>query len=86
MSGGHSVKTSWGTVSVDALTCFRKEFQVYFPPALLASGVAYLCIYLLQTIREKLVITHSYESAMEPERFVVPAFAFRAGKNFRLVR
>jgi hypothetical protein len=82
MSGGHSVKTSWGTVSVDALTCFRKEFQVYFPPALLASGVAYLCIYLLQTIREKLVITHSYESAMEPERFVVPRLLFALGRTF----
>jgi hypothetical protein len=62
--------------------CFRKEFQVYFPSALLGSGVAYLCIYLLQTIREKLVITHSYESAMEPERFVVPRLLFALGRTF----
>jgi hypothetical protein len=62
--------------------CFRKEFQIYFPPALLASGVAYLCIYLLQTVREKLVITHSYESAMEPERFVVPRLLFALGRTF----
>jgi hypothetical protein len=83
MSGGHPVvKTSWRTVSVDALTCFRKEFQVYFPFALLASGVAYLCIYLLQTIREKLVITRSYESAMEPERFMVPRLLFALGRTF----
>lgn len=82
MSGGYSVKTSWRDVSVHALTCFRKEFQVYFPPALLGSGVAYLCIYFLQTIREKLVITHSYESAMEPEHFVVPRLLFPLGRTF----
>lgn len=82
MSGKHSVKTSCRDVSVHALTCFRKEFQVYFPPALLGSGVAYLCVYLLQTIREKLVITHSYESAMEPGRFVVPRLLFALGRTF----
>lgn len=79
---GYSVKTSWRDVSVQALMCFRKEFQVYFPPALLGSGVAYLCIYVLQAIREKLVITHSYESAMEPERFVVPRLLFALGRTF----
>lgn len=76
MSGGYSVKTSWRDVSVHALTCFRKEFQVYFPPALLGSGVAYLCIYFLETLREKLIITPSFESAMEPERFIVPRFLY----------
>lgn len=82
MSSGYSVKTSWRYVSVHALMCFRKEFQVYFPPTLLASALAYLCIYFLQTIREKLVITHSYESAMEPERFVVPRLLFALGRTF----
>jgi hypothetical protein len=82
MNGGQSVKTSWRAVTVHALTCFRNEFQVYFPPALLASGLAYLIIYFLQTIREKLVITPPYESAMEPERFVVPRLLFALGRTF----
>lgn len=80
MNASNVVTPSWKDVSVHALTCFRREFQIYFPPALLASAFAYLCVYLLQTIREKLVITHSYESAMEPERFVVPRVLFALGR------
>jgi hypothetical protein len=81
MNVPYAVMTSWKDVSVHALTCFRREFQIYFPPALLASTFAYLCVYLLQTIREKLVIKHSFESAMEPARFVVPRLFFALGRT-----
>jgi hypothetical protein len=71
----------WGYVSAQTLRRFRTEFQVYFPPALLASAVGYLCIYLLQLVREKLVAPFSFESAMEPARFTVPRFLYTLGRT-----
>jgi hypothetical protein len=58
------------------LRVFGRNSRLIFPPALLVSAVAYLCIYLLETVREKLIITPSFESAMEPERFIVPRFLY----------
>jgi hypothetical protein len=81
MNAPYAVTPAWKDVSVRALTCFRREFQIYFPPALLASAFAYLCVYLLQAIRETLVIKNSFESAMEPERFVVPRLFFALGRT-----
>jgi hypothetical protein len=80
MNAAYAVNPSWRYVSTQILKRFRAEFQVYFPPALLASVVAYLCIYLLQSVREKLVVTPSFESAMEPARFVVPSFLYALGR------
>lgn len=77
----YAVKPSWKGIGVHALTCFRAEFQAYFPPALLVSAVAYLCIYLLEMVRDKLVIQHLFESAMEPERFMVPRLFFAMGRT-----
>ncbi len=76
-----TVKRSWKDVGFHTLACFRTEFQAYFPPALLASAVAYLCIYLLEMVRKKLVVHHSFESAMEPARFVVPSLLFPMGRT-----
>ena len=80
MNVSDSRKPTWGYVCAQTLKRFREEFQVYFPPALLASVVAYLCIYLLQSVREKLVVPPSFESAMEPERFAVPRFLYALGR------
>jgi hypothetical protein len=76
MNAANTVKPSWSYVSTQTLRRFRAEFQIYFPPALLGSVFAYLCIYLLRSIREKLVVPPSFESAMEPARFVVPLFFY----------
>jgi hypothetical protein len=67
MNRPSAVKPSWGHVTTEALKRFRAEFQVYFPAAFVASLVAYLCVYFLESIREKLAIAPSYESVMEPE-------------------
>jgi hypothetical protein len=82
MSTVYAVKPSRGYVGSQTITRFREEFQVYFPPALLASAVAYVCIYLLQLLREKLVIPPSFESIMEPARFAVPRFLYALGRTF----
>jgi hypothetical protein len=81
MNVADTVKPSWGYVGIQVLRRFRGEFQIYFPPALLASVVAYLCIYLLQSVREKLVITPTFESAMDPARFAVPGFLYALGRT-----
>jgi hypothetical protein len=81
MSDEYSIPSSWKDISVHALMRFRSEFQVYFPPALLASAFAYFCVYFLQAIREKLVIKHSFESAMGPEHFVAPRLFFALGRT-----
>lgn len=80
MNTGYEVNPSWGYVGTQTLRRFRAEFQVYFPPALLASAVAYLFIYLFQSIQEKLVIPISYRSAMEPEHFAVPRVLYALGR------
>jgi hypothetical protein len=80
MNAAYTDKPSWGYVSTQTIRRFRAEFQVYFPPALLVSAVAYLCIYGLQLLREKLVIPPSFESIMEPARFAVPRFFYLFGR------
>lgn len=81
MNTRYAVKPSWGYVGAQTVRRFREEFQVYFPPALLASAVGYLCIYLLQSLRDKLVVPLSFESMMEPARFAVPRFLYALGRT-----
>jgi hypothetical protein len=81
MSTVYAVKPSRGYVGSQTIARFREEFQIYFPPALMVSVVTYLCVYLLQLIREKLVIPPSFESIMEPARFAVPRFFYALGRT-----
>src|SRR5215831_10517522 len=81
MSAPYAATASWKDVSLDALACFRREFQIYFPAALLASAFAYLCVYLLQSIQEKLIVTHSFQSAMEPGQLEIRRLFFALGTN-----
>jgi hypothetical protein len=46
----------------------------------LGCAVAYFFIYLLQSVREKLVISISHQSAMEPEHFAAPRFLYALGR------
>jgi len=81
MNTVYAVKPSRGYVGSQTVARFRSEFQVYFPPALLASSVGYLCVYFLQLLREKLVVRPSYESIMEPSRFAIPRFLYALGRT-----
>lgn len=73
-------KPTWGYVCTQALKCFREQFQVYFPAGVLACAFAYCCNYGLQWISNKLVISRSFESIMEPEHLAIKRFAYAAGR------
>jgi hypothetical protein len=73
-------KPTWGYVCAQTLRCFRAQFQVYFPAGVLACAFAYCCNYGLQWISDKLVISRSFESVMEPEHLAIRRFAYAAGR------
>lgn len=81
MNGAKTVRPSWGYIVKETLRCFRMQFQVYFPGTVLACAVASCCIYGLQWLSNKLVISHSFESIMEPEHSAtIQRFAYAVGR------
>jgi hypothetical protein len=81
MNGAKGVTPSWGYIAKQTLKCFRGEFQVYFPPAFVASLVAYLGFYLLQSVREKLFIKPPFGSALEPVHFTIARYLYALGRT-----
>ena len=73
-------KPTWGYICAQTLRCFREQFQVYFPAGVLACTFAYCCNYGLQWISNKLVISRSFESTMEPEHLAIQHFAYAVGR------
>src|SRR5690349_12520129 len=73
-------KPTWSNVCAQTLRCFRGQFQVYFPASVLACACAYCCNYGLEWIRNKFVISHSFETVMEPEHLAIQRFAYAIGR------
>ncbi len=73
-------KPTWGSIGSQTVQLFRTEFPVYFSPVLLASTIAYICVYLLELIREEFVPKPIIPSFVGHSNTAIPNFLILLGK------